>query len=720
MEAIECAKLGRMASPSETGSHTPAVSPLRRGEDAPTDAEKARLLLVYTGLCCAITWTNALASYYWLRAPLFLSGLWVAFGLSFLVANPLFRWTRDVRLASHCHIGAGVAAIATIAFFTGGLGSPTMFWIASPPLVVALLLGVRAVAAWTAVGLAATAVMALLETADLVPTSSVAADRIGANALQTQVGMLVLVYVVMSFFLRRMNASITLLGEKNREIDRMLSLVEDSELKYRSIFDSASYGIALLGDEVVDCNPRLAAFLGEQSDALGGKPLAVLERIRVLDGPTLPKAVARVREQHCGSSAALACRAGNVELEITLTGVEIGGERLVLLFAQDVTERNSLQAQLVQSSKLASLGELAAGVAHEINNPLQVIAGQQELLLRECRQVERVDPAGLSAIGDSVDRIRRIVDGLQVFSRASTPENVAFDLHETVDRSVSLVDGIYGAQGISIEVDLRATQPLVVGSAGRMQQVIMNLLTNARDAVKDASERRIRVETRDEEGAVVLRVSDSGVGIAPDLAQRLFDPFFTTKPVGEGTGLGLGISRSIVKEMDGTLELDSSCEHGTCFATRLPVAQEGAPRVPVSTEPDTVPQVSGRCLVVDDEPGVRRVLELLLQSLGLESVGAADGEEALEELSQGSFDYVFTDLTMPGMGGRELIERVCDMDTGDTRFIVVTGHLDRQAETDGQDFGPGVHGVLTKPFHRADLAALLSTRGSLEGPRTGA
>ena len=263
-------------------------------------------------------------------------------------------------------------------------------------------------------------------------------------------------------------------------------------------------------------------------------------------------------------------------------------------------ELESLQAQIIQSEKMASLGQLAAGVAHELNNPAGFLYGNMEMLGEIVRGLERLlafyetvplggeEATRASAIKDEIDyehtladlrsiigdcrdgagRIRDVVQNLRTFSRLDEAEFKKVDIHEGIDSTIRLLTHFYGDGRVTLLRDYGELPP-VDCYAGQLNQVWLNLLVNAAHATRDGGE--VRITTRGEAERVVVRVSDTGRGIAPEHLTRIFDPFFTTKPVGEGTGLGLSVTYSIVERHGGEITVESELGKGTAFTVTLPV-----------------------------------------------------------------------------------------------------------------------------------------------------
>jgi PAS domain S-box-containing protein len=243
----------------------------------------------------------------------------------------------------------------------------------------------------------------------------------------------------------------------------------------------------------------------------------------------------------------------------------IGG----LLVFNDYTERVSLEDQLVQAEKLSSIGLLAAGVAHEVNTPLAVIASQAQML---AKQIPPEDPSSrtLDKVIKQAFRASEIVNNLLKFSRVSGSEYGDLDLNRVIRETLSLAEPMLRASKISVNRQLSSSLPAVYGNSGKLQQVFMNLIMNARDAMPRGGE--LTVATEAEDSVVQVEVSDNGVGISPDHLRKIFDPFFTTKPGSRGTGLGLAVSYGIIREHAAKIRVESTVGQGTSFRLEFPSA----------------------------------------------------------------------------------------------------------------------------------------------------
>src|SRR5213594_2021341 len=241
-------------------------------------------------------------------------------------------------------------------------------------------------------------------------------------------------------------------------------------------------------------------------------------------------------------------------------------------------ELRDKQEQLVQAGKLATLGELTTGVAHELNNPLNNIGlfVGNAIDLIELTPTEKGQVVGeLRHAMQQVRKATEIISHLRTFGRAAPASRQAISLRQVIERALSLMREQLRLRAIEVTVDLGPEEPVVVGNAIQLEQVFINLLTNARDAVADSARRAIRISGVVGAGAVEITFADTGTGLPPGLEQRIFDPFFTTKEVGKGTGLGLSITYGIIKEHGGTISVVSPPGEGATFLIQLPLATPG-------------------------------------------------------------------------------------------------------------------------------------------------
>jgi PAS domain S-box-containing protein len=372
-------------------------------------------------------------------------------------------------------------------------------------------------------------------------------------------------------------------------------------------------------------------------------------------------------------------------------------------------DRDRLTSQLVQTDRLASMGTLAAGVAHEINNPLAYVVASHAFMGEALARLrERVaDPALgelAEVLGDAregAERVRQIVRDLRTFSRVDEARTGPVDLHRVLESSLGIAHNELRHRARVVKEYGRT--PAVVANEAKLGQVFLNLLINAAQAIEagKVEENEIRISTStDERGRARVEISDTGPGIPPELRDRIFEPFFSTKRIGEGTGLGLSICRNIVQAAGGEITVEPGRGRGATLRVVLPAAPPAArPPTPV---PPTAASAGrrGRVAVVDDEPAIRRVAERLLADE--HDVVPFEGARPLAERIRAGerFDAILCDLLMPDMTGMDLHRLLCELDPGQADAMVfVTGGA---FTTEGRAFIDAVQNpVLEKPFDTA-------------------
>lgn len=393
--------------------------------------------------------------------------------------------------------------------------------------------------------------------------------------------------------------------------------------------------------------------------------------------------------------------------------LSIENARLYADVEAKLQQLETTQAQLLQAGKLAAVGQLVSGVAHELNNPLMVVAGEAELLARlgdDGRLAERV-----RAIHRGAMRAAHIVRELQTFVRPQPRAIAPLDVSAVVERVVALRAEGLRVGGITLVREIAPGLPKVMGDATQLEQVVLNLLLNAEQAVRDTAEPRITVRLGAALQRVALVVADSGPGIAADVLPRVFEPFFTTKAVGEGTGLGLSICYSIVQAHAGRITADSVPGRGAVFTVELPVAVAAEPPAsgalpPPGSAPAPLPALRpGRVLVVEDEEPVAIVMKDMLAELGQQATIARDIATAWKLLASdaGGYDVVTLDVRMPAGSGKDLFARLTrDLPVMAKRVIFVTGDT---ADAETQRFLTLTERpVLMKPVGFDTLAAVLT------------
>src|SRR6266699_983628 len=491
---------------------------------------------------------------------------------------------------------------------------------------------------------------------------------------------------------------------------RFFEMVRRAKEQWETAFDALSEGIAVVDDEgrVKRSNRALADLLNTPlhnvvgtplGEALLGKPNALQELLTAIRRGERP--------------APLVARSERLKRAVRVNAARIPGaatEQSVVVMVEDVTEQQALETQLVQSEKLAAVGQLVSGVAHELNNPLTSIAGLSEFLLEQ-KELGKKDRGHLQVIQDQAERAGRIVRNLLTFARKGSGEQLPVDLNDVIRRTLSLTSYDMKLNDITVTRELSGALPDVFGDRHGLQQVVLNLVTNAAHAVAENPRERPREITVSTwfDGQVHLRVADTGPGIPDEIAQSVFTPFFTTKEPGKGTGLGLSITYSIVESHGGQITLEPrGTRGGAAFRVDLPPAPADAVRpalTPVHGTPavNAASTVKRTILLVDADPAVQRTIKALFARDGHDVEVAGDPQHGLDLAQRGAFDLVITDARAmaPGKRGTLLAEElVTRMPALRDRIIVATG--DVRPTTEETLARLGVRYV-RKPFNLRDL-----------------
>lgn len=349
----------------------------------------------------------------------------------------------------------------------------------------------------------------------------------------------------------------------------------------------------------------------------------------------------------------------------------------------DITSKKNTEKKIQHQSKLASIGEMASSVGHEINNPLAIVSGNITLIKRIMEKEKIKSPQiedKILKIQDANGRIRGIVDGLRTFSRVDSDELTLVSMREAIDKTVNLVSDMYKRDGISIIVEDKNTQLYTMGILGKVQQIIMNLLSNAKDATISQQSREICIALKAEGIGKCLRlsISDNGTGMSDEVKRKVLEPFFTTKGEGVGTGIGLGLVRNYVDGMHGKVEISTELGVGSTFSIIIPSVPGDAISPPLLSTPtlaDLGDSIKGQALVVDDEALIREILVEYLEGMGLSVDCADDGDTALEMVNKKKYDFILTDMKMPRMSGDKFIEEAQKGVNDKAGYIVITGGM---------------------------------------------
>jgi|GEM_PF-1243799 len=490
------------------------------------------------------------------------------------------------------------------------------------------------------------------------------------------------------------------------EIKRAEEALRASEEKYRSIFESIKDGIYLtsVDGKVLDVNNAFGEMLGY-----------TLEELFDLDTVSLynsPKAREKFQQDiekegflidyrlilkkkdgtfiHCEESATV-IHDGQ--------GDVIGYQGIV----RDVTEKLKMEERLSQAERLSSMGGMLSGIAHELNNPITSIKGHADLLVKKTKDSYSKKKADI--ISKESDRCSKIVRGLLTFSRKHKPERRPININAIVIDSLAVLKNQLKKQNITISADLSDEIPPTVGDTVQLQQVFVNIITNAQDAMKSQKKKILSVKSSISGGTIVITFSDTGPGIDRRIRKQIFDPFFTTKETGMGTGLGLSIAYGIINEHGGKIEAENNDAGGAVLTVELPVVRPEAKPTPRSgSYVGTLRHAS--ILVVEPDKHLRSLLEESLNDAGYRVTATGDGQKAKELLKKDSFDTVVSAMKVPGMSGQELYEFLNTHDAATARRMVFI-----TADIITEETGRFLEGMedryLPKPFPTDDLLQML-------------
>ncbi|OFZ23623.1 MAG: hypothetical protein A2202_04665 [Bdellovibrionales bacterium RIFOXYA1_FULL_36_14] len=389
---------------------------------------------------------------------------------------------------------------------------------------------------------------------------------------------------------------------------------------------------------------------------------------------------------------------------------EFGRPRYVVCFLEDISlqvqmenEKEIMLKKLFQSSKLASLGQLAAGVGHEINNPLAIINGYIELFEAKINKDEYSKTELLNNIQKqkmAANRIANIVSGLRSYACKNDVEVVRIDMHEVIDNVLDMLYMVFEKANVNIIKEYSKGNFWILGNFNKFQQVITHLLSNAKDATEYNKRRIIVIKTMIDEDWGVVKITDNGTGMTLEVQEKIFDTFFTTKEVGKGSGLGLGIVKNIIEASGGNIDLISQPQMGATFNIKLPLSKtDSTPHLNLVS-----PLMEGRVLVVDDESEIRNILGERLSKMGFVVDIANDGEAGLDFVMKNSYKYVFTDLLMPNMDGEEMIKKIKKLPGFEGKIFIMTGIVEKI----GSEISMYSDGCLMKPFDYMKIHNLLS------------
>jgi two-component system NtrC family sensor kinase len=520
-------------------------------------------------------------------------------------------------------------------------------------------------------------------------------ERIGAVTIASQ-----RVHTFSPLELERVEAMADLLSVALANAE-LFETMRQAEWRFRTLFRAAPDAVLTVlqtTGRVREANDAVREVFGLEPHQVVGRQL--LDVLLPADRPILEEALTK----------AFAGQPARVEVHIvTPEGhsrvVALAASRLpeadppsALLVGRDMTHERELRVRLMESDRLAAVGELVAGVAHEVNNPLSSISAFAQLLLRDGTMTPS-QRESLEVIRAETMRASQVVKDLLAFARRSEPQSAPLDLNGVVGRTLRMRQYQFNEASVRVEAELAADLPSVSGDARQLQQVCLNLLTNAVQAMSPGGG-VLRVHTYQTNDLVRLEVKDTGPGIPVDARAHIFEPFFTTKKEGEGTGLGLSVSYGIVTTHGGTIEVAETGPGGTTFRVTLPAAsahptahEKEREAVPLTLRS---PLAGIKLLFVDDEPALRSGMQAFGLMRGFTVLTASDGTAALETARTTGIDAVVCDLRMPGMDGYAFHEQLRQERPGlASRTVFITGDV---VATASSRSSVARQPVLTKPF----------------------
>ncbi|HTE66728.1 MAG TPA: ATP-binding protein, partial [Candidatus Binatia bacterium] len=464
---------------------------------------------------------------------------------------------------------------------------------------------------------------------------------------------------------------------------------------------------------VSDGAEALAVAVDDAFDLVNAPPASLIGRPwQAFAPPEWATELQRALDQQ-GAGREVELRTGERTYAVTAVPISSTDRSTVVLLFDDHTERRRLQDQLIQSEKMSAIGQLIAGIAHDLNNPLASVVGFADYLT----EVPNVPPQlrePLTVIQEEAERASNIVKNLLSFARKQEHQRRPTALKPLLDATFLLLRNNLMAYRVEASLEIEPDLPMPDIDSNQIQQVFVNLINNAAQAIASTGRPgKVVVRARRWLDGVAVDVADDGPGMSEALAAQVFEPFFTTKPEGEGTGLGLSISQGIVREHGGRIMLSSDEDHGSVFTVQLPLATQ--PPAPVQDADQREQTKRLRVLVVDDEPHILHYMRATLEAWGHIPVVVSDGAEALAVAVDDAFDLVISDLRMPRLSGREFYEELARrrpelaarlvFSTGDTvrgDTLAFLESLDR----------PYLH----KPFSLAELRSLLGEVARHSGP----
>lgn len=476
---------------------------------------------------------------------------------------------------------------------------------------------------------------------------------------------------------------------------------------YQTIFDTANDAIFIheaRSGKILDVNEKMCEMYGYTKDE--ARELTIGRLSKGVHPFTQEKALEWIKKAFSGEPqifewAALHKDGRLFPVEINLKRALIGGEERILAIARDITARKKLEKELIHAEKMAGIGQLAAGIAHEFNNFLAMISGYAQLA--KAGTPEDKDRA-IDVAEKVSERAKVIVKNLISFAREDKPEKKPTDSVEVMEEALGPLSSQIKRQGITVKRHY-SPAPLILCDPGQIRQVLFNIILNATQAMA-AEGGELSLDLHAEDTKVVIKIADTGAGIPEEILEKIFDPFITTKGTiagGDvsGTGLGLSVSYGLIKEHGGDIKAENNAGGGATFTIRLPALTEAPPAKAAAASPDRKPGInhakaSARIMVIDDEEVILTLITDIMKKQGKRVTAVQDPRLALPILKRDSYDIVFLDLVMPGHPGGLGLFREIKKAAPNARIVLLTGkEIDEEIKAALKE---GACDLINKPF----------------------
>jgi PAS domain S-box-containing protein len=501
-------------------------------------------------------------------------------------------------------------------------------------------------------------------------------------------------------------ASIAILRNRNEEA------IKQNEVRLRQLFETTHEGILTIDVEgfIKYANPRISEILGYSVDEMVAQKIQkfVLEEDRPLANEKLAKRMRGQSEQH---EIRLLHKDGSAR-SVIIAGspifAESGAIEGALGMITDVTEKKNLERQIAYAQRFEGLGNLAGGIAHDFNNVLTVIVGNLSMIRHALSSDHRIQEK-LNTIQIACGHATTLVHQILTFNKPAAPKHSVIQIRPVIDDVVKLLRSTVPTM-VQIRTRFSSEIPNVLGDATQLHQVVMNLAANGAHATGEQGgtvEIRVdKIRLQKKLSLVVnelhpgnyirIRVADNGHGMDSETAAKIFDPFFTTKSSVGGTGLGLSVTRGIVKSHGGAIRVRTKINKGTIISAYFPAAGKGVVALEAKESKATYPGNGKRILYLDDESAVTQIVTTLLNDIGYVATGMTNSKLALELVknSEKEFDLIITDYEMPELSGLDLIKTI-RLFNSEVPIILITGHLTPRLTTEARKLG--VQSILTKP-----------------------